>query len=81
MWLNCKVIKKVAPPPHFYISPPFEVYPPFLAKGFVPPPPQVTQFLEGLTPLLPCELWMFVKENPDRKENREAKSSKSSNKL
>ena len=48
--LNCKVIKKVASP-HFYINPPFQVYTPFLAKKFVPPP-QVTQFLEGPTPPL-----------------------------
>ena len=46
MWLNCKVIKKWQPP-HFYINPPFQIYPPFLAKNFVPP--QVTQFLEGPT--------------------------------
>ena len=39
--LNCKVVKKVATP-HFYINPPFQFYPPFLAKNFVPP--QVTQF-------------------------------------
>ena len=29
--LHCKVIKKWQPPP------PFQVYPPFLAKHFVPP--------------------------------------------
>ena len=37
--LNCKVVKKWQPPIHFYINPPFQVYPPFLAKNFVPPPP------------------------------------------
>ena len=47
MWLNCKVNKKVAAP-HFYINPPFQVYPPFLAKNVEPP--LVTQFLEGPTP-------------------------------
>ena len=38
--------------PHFYITPPppFQVYPPFLGKKFVPPP-QVTHFLEGPTPI------------------------------
>ena len=38
--LSCKLIKKVATPlPNFYINPPppFQVYPPFLAKNFVPP--------------------------------------------
>ena len=56
MLLNYKVIKKLALL-HFYISPPFEVYLPFLAKTFAPPPPQVTQFLEGPTPYCPvnCE--------------------------
>ena len=36
--------------PHFYINPPppFQVYPPFLAKNVIPPP-LVTQFLEGPT--------------------------------
>ena len=48
MWLNCKLIKKCPPTPHFYIEPPFQAYPPFLAKNFVPPL-QVTQFLEGST--------------------------------
>ena len=28
-------------------TPCFQVYPPFLAKNFVPPPPQVTQSSEG----------------------------------
>ena len=38
MWLNCKVIKKCQSP-HFYIYPPFQVYPPpFLVKNFKPPP-------------------------------------------
>ena len=46
--LNCKVVKKVATPP-FLHQPPFQVYPPFLAKNFIPSP-QVTQFLEGPTP-------------------------------
>ena len=41
MWLNCKVIKKVA-------TPPFLHQPPFLAKNF--DPPQVTQFLEDPIP-------------------------------
>ena len=32
-------IKQVASPPHFYInSPPFQGYPPFLAKYLLPPP-------------------------------------------
>ena len=47
MWLNCKVIKKCQTPIS-KSTPPFQVYPPFLAKNFVPP--KVTQFLEGLTP-------------------------------
>ena len=41
------------PPPPPLIStstlPPLQVYPPFLAKNFVPPP-QVNQFSEGPTP-------------------------------
>ena len=42
--LNCKVIKSG--------NPPFEVYPLFLAKSFVPSPhSQVTQFLEGCPPI------------------------------
>ena len=48
MWLNCKVIKKCQPPSPPFISAstsPFQVYPPFLAKNFVPT--QVTQFSEG----------------------------------
>ena len=68
MWLNCKVIKKVAPPPHFYISPPFEVYPPFLAKGFVPPPLQVTQFLEGPTPYCPVKCECLCKKTKIEKK-------------
>ena len=48
MWLNCKVTKKLQPPISTS-TPPFQVYPPFLAKNFVPPP-QVTQFLESPTP-------------------------------
>ena len=55
MCLNCKVIKKVAtplPPPP---PPLFQVYPPFLAKNFVAPSPQVTQFLEG--PMAPSFLF------------------------
>ena len=48
MWLNCKLKKKCPPAPHFYIELPFQAYPPFLAKNFVPPL-QVTQFLEGST--------------------------------
>ena len=43
--LNCKIIKNVAPPPPFS-----GLSPPFLEKNFVPPPQQVTQYLEGLTP-------------------------------
>ena len=47
VWLNCKVIKKGDPlPPNFCITPPVQVYSPFLAKNFVPLP-QVTQFSEG----------------------------------
>ena len=38
MWLNCKVIKIVATPPFLHQPPPFQVYPPFLAKNFVSPP-------------------------------------------
>ena len=34
--LNCKIIKKVATPP----PPLFQVYPPFLAKNVVHPPPK-----------------------------------------
>ena len=52
MQLNCKVIKKWQPPfPPFLHQPfpSFEGYPPFLAKSLVPH--QVTQFLEGPTPL------------------------------
>ena len=41
MWLNWTVNnKKVAPPPpspHFYVNASFSVFPPFLAKIFVPP--------------------------------------------
>ena len=52
MWLNCKVIKKVATLTFLHHPPPpFQVYPPFLAKNFESP--QVTQFLEGPTPLPP----------------------------
>ena len=49
LWSN----KKVAIPPHFYInSPPLQVYPPFLAKHFVPPPPpKWFNFREVLPPL------------------------------
>ena len=47
MSLNCKVIKKSGTPP------PFQVYPPFLAKNFLLPPLQVTQFLKGPTPPTP----------------------------
>ena len=43
MRLNCKVIQKVT-------TPPFQVYPLFLAKYFEAP--QVIQFLEGPTPPL-----------------------------
>ena len=46
--LNCKVVKKVATPP-FLHQLPFQVYPPFLEKKFIPS--QVAQFLEGPTPL------------------------------
>ena len=49
MQLNCKVIKKVATPTPPTIStsiPLFQSYPPFLANFLVPPPPQMTQFLE-----------------------------------
>ena len=35
MWLNCKVIKKWQPPISTS-TPPFQVYPPFLVKNFVP---------------------------------------------
>ena len=43
--LNCKVVKKVATP-HFYINPPFQVYPPFLANNFVP------QVIQGGVPTM-----------------------------
>ena len=46
--LNCKVVKKVATPP-FLHQLPFQVYPPFLEKKFIPS--QGAQFLEGPTPL------------------------------
>ena len=37
--LNIKIIKKVATPPFLHQPPPpFQVYPPFLAKNFVPSP-------------------------------------------
>ena len=55
--LNCKVVKKVATPPISTSIPPFQVYPLFLAKNFIPP--QVTQFLEGPTPPLIVEGWGF----------------------
>ena len=42
--LNCKVIKEWQPP-----LPPFSGLSHFLAKNFVPPPPQVTQYSEGHT--------------------------------
>ena len=48
--LNCKVVKSSNSNPPFLHQTPFQGYPPFLAKHFAPPPPQVTQFLEGLTP-------------------------------
>ena len=40
----------MAIPPHFTSTPPFQSYPPFLAKFLVPPlpPPQVTQFMWGV---------------------------------
>ena len=44
MWLNCKVVKK------WQLPPPFQVYPSSLGKYFVPPL-QMTQILEGPTPL------------------------------
>ena len=44
--LNCKVVKKVAPPPPTFLHKPL-LSTPFLAKNFVPSPSQVTQFLEG----------------------------------
>ena len=44
-------------PPNFYINPPFQIYLPFLAKNFVPLPPQVTQFSEGPTPPLTTVEW------------------------
>ena len=48
--LHCKVIK-CGNPPSISTStpPPFQVYLPFLAKDFVPPP-QLNQILEGRTP-------------------------------
>ena len=33
--LNCKVVRKVITP-HFYTNPPFQVYPLFLVKTFLP---------------------------------------------
>ena len=44
--LNCKVVKKVAPPSPTFLHKPL-LSTPFLAKNFVPSPSQVTQFLEG----------------------------------
>ena len=35
VWLT----QKWQPPPHFYINPPFQGYPPFLAKFWYPPSP------------------------------------------
>ena len=46
IWLNCEEIKKWQPPIS-RSTPPFQVYPHFLAKNFVPS--QVTHFLEGPT--------------------------------
>ena len=46
-WLTKKTEYPKSNP--FLHQPSFQVYPPFLAKNFVPP--QVTQFLEGPTPL------------------------------
>ena len=53
-WLTQKTedLPPPPPPPPAPIStstPPFQVYPPFLAKHFLPTP-QVSQFLEGPTP-------------------------------
>ena len=51
--LNCKVVKNVATPPWpFPINPPFQIYPPFLAKNFVSPPSS-SIFGWSHTPLLP----------------------------
>ena len=49
MQWNCKVIKKVATPPISTSTPPFQGYPPFLAK-FLLLHPQVTQFWKVLPP-------------------------------
>ena len=55
--LSCEVVKKVAtppiststPPPHPSTAP-FQVYPPILAKHFVPPPPKWLNFWKDLSP-------------------------------
>ena len=59
MQLNIKVKKKWQLP-IYTPTPPFQGYPPFLAKFLVPPPPppQVTQFFEA-----PMALQKFPKWN------------------
>ena len=50
--LNCKVVKKVATPSISTSTPPFSGLSPLSSKKFhTAPSPQVTQFLEGPTPL------------------------------
>ena len=55
--LNCKVVKKWQAP-HFYINPPFQVYPPFLAKSFVSP--QVTGVGVGVPTMYMLVLYCFT---------------------
>ena len=49
--LNCKVVKKVTTQISTSTPPPFSALSPLSSKTFCTPPPQVTQFLEGPTPL------------------------------
>ena len=49
--LNCKIVKIVPTLyfyPYFNPPPPFQVYPPFIAKSFVSPLPPINSILEGL---------------------------------
>ena len=53
MKFNCKVTKKGQPPSLHQPPSLLRVVPPFQQKFWTPPSGQVTQFLEGPTPLLP----------------------------
>ena len=62
------------PPPFLHQSlAPFQVYPAFLAKNFVPPPPQVTQFLEGAggggSNYVCMYIYTYIHSLPDDREN------------